>query len=100
MIGENWFVEHVRGIQYGYPIFGCKGVHNSFFLHTLVEFSNFCESFISMCNSSLSALHYPFAHILSPSVSLHHLYNYRIYMEVGTLKCAFNEVMHTQSQFQ
>ena len=33
-LGNITFVKNVRDIQYGYPVFGCKGANNSFYLDT------------------------------------------------------------------
>ena len=36
-LGGIDFVERMRSIQYGYPIFGGKGVYNSFYIKTHVD---------------------------------------------------------------
>ena len=40
-VGGVAFIQHVRGIQHGFPLFGGKGVHNSFCLHTHVCFNSY-----------------------------------------------------------
>lgn len=92
------FIEHVKGAQYGHPIFGWKGVNNSFVLQMYAQFKTINGNYQS---SILPCLyHLQFAHMRHAVDCLHQYFNYRMYDALNTLWHASTLLMYTRISFQ
>ena len=92
------FVEHVNMVQYGYSIFGGKGVSNSYIVYSHIKYksnSNQLTIDYSPVNKLWSFSHYhPTFLNNSPS------FNHRVLTQLGELRSVVNSLMHTPKAFQ
>ena len=98
MVGGVAFVETCEDLQTKYPLFGGKGVHNSFCLQTEAHFSYHYGSYNIALSSVLS--HVSFSHLLPSAQAHRHGINYRIYLALGALRNTVTRLMYSQRQYQ
>ena len=96
------FIAHAENVQNSYLQFGGKGIHNSFYTYSRVEYSMSSSAEISISSSSIHHSHFlPFAFSNSSSHShVFHSFNSRIFHSLGALRDATNKLMHTKRMFQ
>ena len=92
------FVEHVDMVQYGYSIFGGKGVSNSYIMYSHIKYKSNSNQFTieySPVNKLWSFCHHhPTFLNNSPS------FNHRVLTQLGELRNVVNTLMHTPKAFQ
>ena len=96
------FIAHAENVQNSYLQFGGKGIDNSFYTYSRVEYSMSNSAEISISSSSIHHSHFlPFAFSNSSSHShVFHSFNSRIFHSLGALRDATNKLMHTKRMFQ
>ena len=96
------FIAHAENVQNSYSQFGGKGIDNSFYTYSRVEYSMSSSAEISISSSSIHHSHFlPFAFSNSSSHShVFHSFNSRIFHSLGVLRDATNKLMHTKRMFQ